>query len=50
MVEGTKPILTSLSAKLALDEATAISQQLMSPTAPPKAAPCTLTMVGIGIC
>ena len=48
MVAGIRPIRTSERETLARSLATAMSQQLTRPTAPPKAAPCTRAMVGWG--
>src|ERR1700691_958178 len=49
MVAGTRPIRTSETAKTASAAATAMSQQLTSPTPPAKAAPLTRATTGFGI-
>ncbi len=47
MVAGNKPSFTSLKQKRLSGVPIAISQQQISPSAPPNAAPCTIAMVGL---
>ncbi len=48
ITDGRMPNLASLTEKLALSAATAMSQAQVRPTPPPSAAPCTRATVGLG--